>query len=142
MNGHDTKPPDKHTPNASACQNESVDVCDVEIKQEPTVKQEIEEEDIDIVTVPTSMYTDNGPHCNSIGDVCVDHYNLGAIESKVKVEKVKQQADEIPVKSPNQSKEPHNNSTMRSSNEKKRKTTGSNGGEKSGTAHVGKKGEP
>lgn len=97
MNSHDTKPTDKNQSNAILVQNELV-LCGMEIKREPTTKQEPEDDELDdgdIVTVSRPNYTFNGVTLDNLiggtsmngNDDFVDFNNLVEIKPKVKTEK-------------------------------------------------------
>ncbi|XP_055306622.1 gastrula zinc finger protein XlCGF8.2DB-like [Sitodiplosis mosellana] len=87
MDGHDTEPPDGHKPNNNAFHDDLI-FCEMEIKQEPTVKQEPENDD-GIVTVSRRPRTVNsvvldieiGEEQMNGKDVCFD-----LAEVKVKIQ--------------------------------------------------------
>ncbi|XP_055301543.1 zinc finger protein Xfin-like [Sitodiplosis mosellana] len=114
MNGHGTEPPDRHQFNNIASQNESIS-SEVEIKQEPSVKQETEEDD-GMVVVSRSAYTANGRPANAIGseqvngtNVCFDFYDLDEVKSEGKIEMVKDEANQVPRMGSDENQKPRNN---------------------------------
>ncbi|XP_055304934.1 gastrula zinc finger protein xLCGF3.1-like [Sitodiplosis mosellana] len=112
MNGHDREPPDKHESDAIASRNESI-LCGMEIKEEPTVKQEPDDHG-GIVVVSRLAYTFNGRADNAIGrhqvntDVCYDFHDTGEVKPKVKIGKVKDEASQVPRKSSDENQKPQN----------------------------------
>ncbi|XP_055306842.1 gastrula zinc finger protein XlCGF8.2DB-like [Sitodiplosis mosellana] len=105
MNGHGAEPPNKYESNGVEFQNESI-LCGMEIKQEPTFKQEPENDD-SIVAVSRSSHTVNSVLLgNAIGeeqvnrtDDCFDFEDLNEVKSDIKVEKVKKEANQVASKS-------------------------------------------
>ncbi|XP_055308639.1 zinc finger protein 570-like [Sitodiplosis mosellana] len=127
MNGHGKGPPDKHKYDAIALQNELI-MCGMEIKQEPTVKQEPEYDD-DIVMESRSACTFNERPDNGIGSERVndtdnhfDFHNLDEVKVEAKVEKVGNEANQVPRKSCNEDQTPQNNAKKRFSKEEERKS--------------------
>ncbi|XP_055306881.1 gastrula zinc finger protein XlCGF8.2DB-like [Sitodiplosis mosellana] len=84
----------------------------MEIKQEPTVKQETENDDC-IVTVSRSSYTVNSViHENSIGDEqmgstddCIDFHHLSQVKWKVKI---KEEVNQVAIKKGDKNHQPQN----------------------------------
>ncbi|XP_055306877.1 zinc finger protein 740-like, partial [Sitodiplosis mosellana] len=105
MNGHGAEPPNKYESNGVEFQNESI-LCGMEIKQEPTFKQEPENDD-SIVAVSRSSHTVNSELLgNAIGeeqvnrtDDCFGFEDLDEVKSDIKVEKVKKEANQVASKS-------------------------------------------
>ncbi|XP_055308317.1 gastrula zinc finger protein XlCGF57.1-like [Sitodiplosis mosellana] len=121
MNGHGTEPTDKHECDTIALENESI-LCGMEMKLEPTVKQEPEDNDgIAIVSrVSRSAHTANGTPENATAsgqvngtNICFDFYNLDEVKSEVKTEKVKDEVNQVPRKSSDENRKPRNDANKR-----------------------------
>ncbi|XP_055307885.1 gastrula zinc finger protein XlCGF8.2DB-like [Sitodiplosis mosellana] len=92
MNGQGAEPPDRHKPNNNAFHDDLI-LCEMEIKQEPTVKQEPENDD-GIVTVSRPPRTVNSVALDiAIGkeqmngkDVCFDFHDLAEVKVKIQQE--------------------------------------------------------
>ncbi|XP_055321200.1 zinc finger protein Xfin-like, partial [Sitodiplosis mosellana] len=141
MNGNCTEPPDKHKSNAMAKQNESI-LCGMEIKQEPTIKQENEVSD-EILIVSRSAHTAIGSLDNSIGgtevndsDVCFDFYDMDGVKSEVKIEKVEDEANQVPRKDSDKNLRPQSN--VEKKNSKSKSSGPDDGVTKKGSAKSGK----
>lgn len=102
LNGHGKEPPDKHKSDAIMPENDSIFVCEMEIKQESTIKQEPEVKD-GIVTMSRSTRTANdvAPR-DLIGDTAMndtDDFNNFGDSTEAKVEKVKEETNQNGCKS-------------------------------------------
>ncbi|XP_055307487.1 uncharacterized protein LOC129571698 [Sitodiplosis mosellana] len=118
MNGEGTGPPDEHNSDAIALQNESI-LFGMEIKREPTVKQEYEGND-GIVMVTRSAHTANGTLENATAsdqengtNICVHFDDLDEVKSEVKTEKVKDEVNQVPRKSSDENRKPRNDANKR-----------------------------
>ncbi|XP_055307488.1 zinc finger protein 271-like [Sitodiplosis mosellana] len=114
MNGYGTEPPDKDKSDITALHNESI-LSEVEIKQEPTVKQENEVSD-EILMVTRSIHTAIASLGISIGgkevdysDGYLDFCDLDNVKLEVNIEKDKNEANQIPWMSFNKDEKLQNN---------------------------------
>ncbi|XP_055310900.1 zinc finger protein 84-like [Sitodiplosis mosellana] len=133
LNGHDREPPDKYESDDIAIQNDSI-LCGMEIKQEPTVKQEQGGND-NILMVSRSAHTANGRLVNAIGskqvndtNLCFDFYALDEVKSEVEIDKVKNEANQVACKGCHDNHSPQKNPVKRLPNGNKQKSSGWNGG--------------
>ncbi|XP_055307956.1 zinc finger protein 845-like [Sitodiplosis mosellana] len=143
MNGHGTDPPDRQHLNDIALQNESI-LCGMEIKQEPTVKQESEVSG-EILMVSRSIHPAIGSLDNSIGgaeaddsDSCFDFFDLDEVKSEVKIENVKDEANQVPRKDSDKNLRPQSN--VEKKNSKSKLSGPDDGAAKESSAKTGEEG--
>ncbi|XP_055304945.1 zinc finger protein 454-like [Sitodiplosis mosellana] len=144
MNIHAREPLNKRDFDAIALENESI-LCGMEMKLEPTVKQEPEDND-GIVIVSRSAYTVNRTLENAIAsdqengaNICFDFYDLDEVKSEVKTGKVRDAVNQVPRKSSDENRKPRNDANKRFP---KPKSNGSDDvAAKKCSAKVGKSGE-
>ncbi|XP_055307489.1 oocyte zinc finger protein XlCOF28-like, partial [Sitodiplosis mosellana] len=127
MDGHSTKPPNRQQFNAITLQNQSI-LCGMEIKQEPTIKQENEVSG-EILMVSRPIHTAIASRGSSTGgkevddsNDCFDFYDLDEVKSEVKIEKVRIKVNQVPGKSCSKDQTPRNNARKRYSKGKKQKS--------------------
>ncbi|XP_055307955.1 zinc finger protein OZF-like [Sitodiplosis mosellana] len=132
MNGHGTETPDKHESDVIPLHNESIS-CEIEIKQEPTVKQEYEGPN-EMLMVSRPIHTPIGSLDNLIGvtevndsDVCFDFCELDEVKSEVKIEKIKDEANRVPGRNFSKDETPQSIPKKHFSKDKNQKSSGLNG---------------
>ncbi|XP_055308316.1 gastrula zinc finger protein XlCGF52.1-like [Sitodiplosis mosellana] len=143
MNGHGEKPPNKHKSDAIAIENGSI-LYGMEIKKEQTIKQETGSPD-EILMMSRSAHTAIGSLHNSIGrtevndsDVCFDFYDRNEVKSEVKIEKVKDEANQVPRKNSDENQKPQSN--VKKNNSVSKSSRSSDGAAKKRSAKTGEEG--
>ncbi|XP_055308318.1 zinc finger protein 184-like [Sitodiplosis mosellana] len=133
MNRHGTKPPDRQQFNDITLRNQSIS-CGIEIKQEPTIKQENEVSE-EILMVSRSAHTAIRSLDNSIGvtemtdtGVHFDFYDLDEVKSEVKIENVEVWKKQVPGRSSGKDQSPQSIPKKHLSKDKNKKSSGLNGG--------------